>query len=94
MSQIWVVTYDIADDRRRRQVARALCNHMARVQESVFEGRLTPAMQRRLEQQAAALIEAGEDGIRFYPLLLREAACRQVDGLMLPLPADDVFWIL
>jgi CRISPR-associated protein Cas2 len=94
MSRLWVVAYDIADNRRRARVARALLDHLARVQESVFEGWLTPAVQRQLQLSLAELIEPAEDSIRFYPLLLREPSCRQTDGAMAPLRQDGGYWIV
>ncbi|HRI93047.1 MAG TPA: CRISPR-associated endonuclease Cas2, partial [Accumulibacter sp.] len=41
--RLWVIAYDIADDRRRRELARLLGRQAERVQESVFEGWLCGA---------------------------------------------------
>lgn len=94
MSRFWVICYDIADNHRRGRVARLLLDHVERVQESVFEGWLSAAQQRDLEQRLAPLIEASEDSIRFYPLLLREAICRQSAGTMPALRREQDFWIV
>lgn len=60
-----VVTYDIADDRRRRKVAGILEDRAARVQESVFEARLTTRAARALMAELTALATA-EDSVRIY----------------------------
>ena len=36
--RLWLVSYDIADDRRRRRTANVLHTQLERVQESVFGG--------------------------------------------------------
>ena len=90
--QLRVVTYDIADNRRRRKVAELLEEKAVRVQESVFEARLT-------ERQATTLMAAlgkvaGKgDSIRLYtvpdPAL---SACRTDGG---PAILDGArYWLL
>lgn len=73
----YVVTYDIADDGRREDVATLLSGYGPRVQLSVFECDL------RTRQEAAALraklrelIDPVEDQVRLYPL--DESAARRV----------------
>jgi len=77
---MYVVTYDIADDRRREDVATVLSGYGPRVQLSVFECDL------RTRQEAAALraelrrlIDPVDDQVRLYPL--DERAVRQVKVL-------------
>ena len=72
MSRLWVVAYDIADHRRRRQVAATLATCCTRVQESVFEGWLTPPRMRHLLDELTRLIQPQHDSVRFYPLLSGE----------------------
>lgn len=87
-----VIAYDISSDRRRRRVAEALEARAVRVQESVFEARLT---RRQAEAIMAALrrhIAAG-DSLRLYTV--PDAAlndCRTEGG---PAIADGArFWLL
>ncbi|MGH8478792.1 MAG: CRISPR-associated endonuclease Cas2 [Gammaproteobacteria bacterium] len=67
-SHTWVIAYDIADDRRRAQVARVLEGHGLRVQWSVFECRLNRTEMQALRHRLLDLAEPGADRLRFYPL--------------------------
>ncbi len=67
-SHTWVIAYDIADDRRRAQVARVLEGHGLRVQWSVFECRLNLTEMQRMRRRLLDLVEPGSDRLRFYPL--------------------------
>lgn len=67
MSRLWMVAYDISDDRIRRKTRRALSNHGTRVQYSIFECFLDGREKLALQVQLAGLIEQG-DSIRWYPL--------------------------
>lgn len=60
-----VVVYDIADNKRRRKVAAVLEERAARVQESVFEVRLTTRAARVLMTELTALATP-EDSVRIY----------------------------
>lgn len=62
-----LIVYDIADRRRRRKVAGALEDIAARVQESVFEARLSAAQLKRLRKRLSALI-AEPDSLRIYTI--------------------------
>jgi len=88
------VTYDIADDHRREDVATLLSGYGPRVQLSVFECDL------RTRREAAALratlrdlIDPLEDQVRLYPL--DEGAVRQtaVIGARVIEERQD-FWIV
>ena len=70
----WMVTYDITDDRRRQQVAKALAGYGERVQYSVFECRLDEREIMQLRRRIAAIADAVCDRIRWYPL------CRPCHG--------------
>lgn len=64
----WVISYDIANDRRRYRVRRLLEGYGRRVQYSVFECELTTSRRDRLERELRRVINDKEDNIRFYPL--------------------------
>lgn len=68
-----LVTYDVRTDtaegrRRLRQVARACENSGQRVQFSVFECELDPALWVRLRARLIGLIDPERDSLRFYVL--------------------------
>ena len=87
-----VITYDIADNRRRRKVVAILEDRAARVQESVFEARLTKAQLTRMEGRLRAVLTA-DDSLRIYTI--PDAAlpnCKVQGGPML---ADGSrFWLI
>lgn len=70
-----VVSYDIADDRRRTRLHRALKNFGTRVQYSVFECVLDPKDFSRLQTAVQQVIRA-DDHVRYYCLC--EPCARQV----------------
>jgi CRISPR-associated protein Cas2 len=88
-----MVTYDIADDRRRQQVAKALAGYGERVQYSVFECRLDERELMQLRHRIAAIVAKESDRIRWYPL------CRPCHGRIAQqgnggLPTDEGFYLV
>lgn len=69
-----VIAYDVAQDRRRQAVVRALEDVGDRVQFSVFEAVLDAGLLESTLRRLAALIEPNEDSVRVYPLC---EACRR-----------------
>lgn len=65
--QLRVIVYDIANTRRRRRIAAILQEKAARVQESVFEARLSQAQLTRLRRRLEPLI-LPEDSLRIYTI--------------------------
>jgi len=62
-----VVTYDIADDRRRTKIHKVLKSYGQWMQFSVFECReLTNAQYAKLRSRLNRLIDGEEDSVRFY----------------------------
>ncbi len=82
MSRLTVLAYDIADDERRRHVARVCEQRMLRIQESVFEAWMTAVERARLLDALRDLIEPSHDQVRLYALALRETQRRTVLGVM------------
>lgn len=60
-----VIAYDVADDRRRRRVARLLEEEAVRMQESLFEARLTGSAAWSLLARLTALV-GPDDSLRLY----------------------------
>jgi CRISPR-associated protein Cas2 len=90
----YLITYDIADDRRREDVATLLSGYGPRVQLSVFE---CDTRSRReitdLRAKLRDLIDPGEDQIRLYPL--EETAARGVAVIGARVIEDrQDFWII
>lgn len=89
-----LITYDIADDRRRDDVATLLSGYGPRVQLSVFECEI------RTRREAAALradlrnlIDPTEDQVRIYSLDERTARSIIVIGARVIEERQD-FWIV
>jgi CRISPR-associated protein Cas2 len=90
----YVVTYDIADDRRREDVATLLSGYGPRVQLSVFECDLrTRREAAALRSKLRELIDPVEDQIRLYPLGDRAARQVAVIGARVIEERQD-FWIV
>lgn len=70
MKQFIVVAYDIADNRRRRKIAKTLEQFGLRCNESVFECLLTEAKIQNMKQKLSKLANEGEDSILYYYLCL------------------------
>jgi CRISPR-associated protein Cas2 len=65
---LFIICYDIPDDRRRNRVAGLLEGYGDRVQKSVFECHLDRRREQLLRQSLQALVEPTEDKLRYYPL--------------------------
>jgi len=82
-SMRYVVCYDVADDKRRRRLVKALDSYAARVQYSVFEAVLDHALLQAMMQALEPILEPAEDRLMVYPIC---AACakRRVTLGMIP----------
>ena len=77
MSRLTILAYDIADDARRRRVARVCEQRMLRVQDSVFDAWMTSAERARLLRAVHDVIEPTLDQVRLYALASRgHGRCR------------------
>ena len=68
---IYIIAYDIADNKRRLRVAKTLESWGYRIQESVFQLRLDSATLARVRSSLAVLISESDDVIHIYPILRR-----------------------
>jgi CRISPR-associated protein Cas2 len=90
--QLRLIVYDIANDRRRRKVAALLEKRAARVQESVFEARLSQAQLTRLRHRLDAVL-APEDSLRIYTV--PDAALTRCHIQGGPMLADGArYWLI
>lgn len=69
---LYVVAYDISNDRRRTKVHKALSGFGQWTQYSLFECHLNDKQYLQLRHRLAELLNPEEDSVRFYPLC---AAC-------------------
>jgi len=65
---LYVVAYDIPDDKRRKKVSDLLEGYGKRVQYSVFECVLSQAKYDELLKRLKGQVKLSEDSLRFYPL--------------------------
>lgn len=72
---IYVVSYDIADDKMRRKLAKLLEGYGVRIQYSVFECQLTEKRFQKMYREIFQLTEKECEGsVRFYTL------CKNCEG--------------
>ena len=89
---VYVFAYDIHNDHIRRRVADILDDVAARVQYSVFEGRMRKAVMEQTRGRLSRLLEDG-DSLRIYRLDERNlAASSRIGGA--PFPEHQEFWLL
>ena len=66
---LYLVSYDIVDDKRRNKLARVLQGYGNRVQYSVFECRLSKGQAKELELKARPFVKIDKgDSLRIYIL--------------------------
>ena len=69
---MYIISYDITSDKRRRKIAKELENYGVRVQYSVFECDLTMSRYKELYTKLIHLMDGCEEGsIRIYELCER-----------------------
>lgn len=85
---LWIVAYDIVDDRRRARIARLLERNARRIQKSVFEALASLSELRLLAAEVAERAHTVEDRVDFLPLCPQCAARRRRLGQALP-PRGD-----
>ena len=85
---IYIIAYDVADNKRRLRVSKTLESRGYRIQEPVFQLRLDAAMLARVRSSLAALISDAEDVIHIYPICSSCAGRADILGAAIAL--DDV----
>ena len=65
---MFVIAYDISNDRRRTRLFKSLKRYGTPVQESVFECHLTPNQFVQMRQEIERLIDPETDHLRYYEL--------------------------
>lgn len=67
---LWVVVYDISNNRRRSRITKVIEPHGVRVNFSVFECMLTYREKQALKEKIEKLMLLSKDKVIFYPLCL------------------------
>jgi CRISPR-associated protein Cas2 len=69
MSKLWLVCYDVRNDKRRTKLAKLMEQVCERVQYSVFECPISDSqLQNLLEKRWLKVLNLKEDSLRAYPL--------------------------
>lgn len=74
-----VVSYDIVDDKRRRNVSNFLLDYGTRVQKSVFECVVDEYRYIEIKQRIEQIIDMEDDSVRFYSICER---CKDKIGVI------------
>ncbi len=85
-----IISYDIRDDKRRRQVVKRLQQCAHRVQYSVFEGRLRKGRWERLWEDLLAIIDEESDSLMMIPICERCQTKRHRGGASEDVDVGDV----
>lgn len=78
---LYVISYDVPDTRRRTRMADTLLGFGERVQRSVFECILDDGQYHDLRQRMDRIVNAATDSVRYYNLGAVRRADVEVQGL-------------
>jgi CRISPR-associated protein Cas2 len=89
---LYIIAYDIPDDRRRSKVHKLLCGYGAWTQYSLFECYLTPKQNLALRARLDRLLVEEEDSVRLYALC---GTCRtRVETIGSPRPQEPTHYLV
>lgn len=89
---LYVIAYDIPDDRRRTKVHKVLSGYGHWTQYSLFECFLTEKQYIQLRQRLERHLSPGKDSVRFYPLC---ATCNaRVETVGGPKPTEPELYVV
>ncbi|HOR00372.1 MAG TPA: CRISPR-associated endonuclease Cas2 [Anaerolineae bacterium] len=89
---LYIVAYDIPNDRRRTKVHKALCGFGRWTQYSLFECYLNDRERVALRAKLDTLLKADEDSVRFY--FVCGACAAKVETIGSPKPAEETVYIV
>lgn len=90
---LYVFSYDVSEDRRRRRIAKRLEETATRVQLSVFETTLTRTQAEALGQRLAAMLGDG-DSLRVYAIGHDSRRRSRIYGDGAPMETDQGYWVV
>lgn len=68
--KLWIIAYDIANNKRRRRIVKIIEKYGKRANFSVFECMLTEYQLIHTKTKISKILDATEDKIIFYPICL------------------------
>jgi CRISPR-associated protein Cas2 len=92
MTTLYLIAYDISDDRRRTKVHKLLCGFGQWTQYSLFECFLTDKELVALHGRLDKLLKADEDNVRFYHVC--HACQSKTETVGSSPPAEDKVYLL
>jgi CRISPR-associated protein Cas2 len=91
---VYLICYDVVDDRRRLKISKLLKPFGLRVQKSVFECKLESRQFLVLQQKILVSLNTMEDQVRFYPLSQHCRGKVEILGLQPGVKVDDKAYIV
>ncbi len=91
MNQLYVICFDISNEKRLRKVAIQMENAGQRIQYSMFECYLNHTQLNELQARINAIINPVEDHIRYYPLCQKDYQKIQISGSGEVTPNSDYY---
>ena len=89
-----LVTYDIANPKRLQRIAKIMLGYGQRVQKSIFEVSLTPAVFKQMKSHIDNTIDPAEDGVKYFPLCRKCFAKTELIGQGFLIDPDEEYYIL
>lgn len=91
-NMLYLIAYDIPDDKRRTKIHKTLCGFGDWTQYSLFECFLTPKEWVKLRAKLDEILQPEEDSLRIYPLC---ATCQKhVKTIGSLAPKEKITYIL
>ncbi len=91
-TMLYIVAYDISNDRRRTKVHKALCGFGEWTQYSLFECFLDAKELVQLRAKLDTILNSAEDSVRIYPLC--QTCQNQVKTVGSDAPKEKITYIL
>lgn len=88
---MYLVCYDIADNRRRYRIDKLLSGYGVRAQRSLFECAIDAAEAAELEARAAELLDPAEDRVHIYHLCDKDCRGKHCHGNAVAIETPDYF---
>jgi CRISPR-associated protein Cas2 len=89
-----IVAYDIADPRRINRIAKIIQDYGIRVQKSVFEVTVNPALFREMKSRIEDEIIPETDGVKYFPLCEKCAGTVEIIGQGVFVDPDTEYAVL
>jgi CRISPR-associated protein Cas2 len=89
---IYLICYDVSEDKKRNKVVRELLKVGIRTQYSVFEAKLSENELETAIDKLENIIDIKTDSVIFYPLTAKEyKEIKRIGDKIIYLPIEDIF---